>query len=913
MAPNYREYESFYPIPPNRIDKERNPIVTHKFQLNESTKNELRSMEPNFGFGQFGKIVYYRTYSRKMKELTARGKRRLEVLKNKHKNKLKIMLTNIVEQYYNEDRTILNTELTNAHKSFEKLVYDKLVEGRDYIERQEHWADTIIRCIEGCFSYRKDHMIKNGLYWNDNDWQDFAREMAISAFKMEWMPPGRGLWAGGTDYTYERGSACLNNCAYTNLDNLPSDIVWVFDMLMCGCGVGAKLSFTGKIVRPDKDDNETYIIADNREGWAESAGLLLRAYIPNENDEVLKFPVFDYSLIRDKGAKLNGFGGIASGYEPLKKYHKRIEIYLDTYLNYQEANTREEQLECFIDMVERLKEYDNPWLSLEMFDDLKNHLRGNSPIKRFTDLMKYVRWNAFSHLSDNEYNKILLEMTDSFIVDQIKILKDNMKVNDNELAKLNQDKYTKCFIPFFKDLRNVDLTEENILTSFIQCRNKLTLDIRNAKDKRIYNLTRLCADILNSTGACVVAGNIRRSSEIVGFDPSNQTALDLKDEIVNPERMSISWMSNNSAIFSKTEDFKLIPEIAKRVVQKGEPGFYNLLNVRRFGRIGRRRPKEGEWTREYEEDTAEFVNPCGEIPLNNKELCNLSELVPVRCRKEDGTFDEEKFNRAIKFATFYASSVSLLRTHWGCTNEIIARNRRIGVSITGGADLYDEIGFTEMTRVLRNGYRIVREENSKLAHQAGVPSSIRTTTVKPSGTVSQLAGVSSGMHFPIFQYANRRMRISSNSELGQLLKDADYPWEKDLYSDNTDVFSFPIDQGKTRKASDVNLWEKMRVLETFQREWADNAVSNTMEFDPKTEGDQIEAVLAQSAPVIKTCSFLPHFEKGAYAQTPYEGITKDEHDDMLKRVKPVDWSKYGVSILSDGMCPKFCTNDSCVY
>ena len=436
--------------------------------------------------------------------------------------------------------------------------------------------------------------------------------------------------------------------------------------------------------------------------------------------------------------------------------------------------------------------------------------------------------------------------------------------------------------------------------------------LQTAAAKRIFDLTYLTANIINATGACVVSGNVRRSSQILGFAPSNQTGLNLKDETIYPERISISWMSNNSAIFSKTEQFSLIPEITKRLIKKGEPGFYNLLNVQRYGRIGRRRPNDNEWTREYEEDEAEFVNPCGEIPLCDKELCNLSELIPIRCRTEDGSFDEQRFYKAVGYATFYASAASLLPSHWGCTNEIIARNRRIGVSITGGADLYDEIGFTEMTRILRSGYRIVREKNRELARQAGVPESIRVTTVKPSGTISQLAGVSSGMHFPPFRFSIRRMRSADNSEITNTLRNSGYSWEKDCCSDNTVVFSFPINQGKTRKASEVTIWEKLRILETFQREWADNAVSNTIDFDPDTESGQLEPALAQSAPVIKTCSFLPRIGKGAYKQMPYEEITQEQYVEMSKTMNMVDWSSFGKKIVSDGECPKYCTGDTCV-
>lgn len=908
MSAKCSPYKSFYQFHPLTIDKHRIPIIIHKFTLKSSTKDELRGMRPDFGFGNFGETVYYRTYSRRIKELTDIGINRKKELEFEFKGRY----LNLIHQKFDEsaDKTDSHNAIFKVEKEFDEYILSKLIKDTDYIERQEHWVDTIIRAIEGCFSYYKNHMIKNGLAWNDDDYQDFARDMAISAFKMEWLPPGRGLWASGTEYTYERGSACLNNCGMTCLRDLANSVVWAFDMLMCGCGIGFKLDFNGIIMRPDKISGEKYVIADNREGWAESAGLIIRAYVPDKDGLLGKFPTFDYSLIRGKGEKLKGFGGESSGPGPLIKFHKRLEVYFDAYLDYQESKTKEEKLNCFANMAIKLRGDDFGWMDDDTFNDLLRHLRGEKVIQSIHDLLCHLRWVLYSHLDEDKYKSLINGIRET---NNLNLLRENLSSPDND--KITQgyknDIYLFPFKPFIDALVGENFSIPDVELIYERCESNAFAQLQIAADKRILDLTYLMANIVNATGACVVAGNVRRSSEILGFDPTNQTGLNLKDDMIYPERVPISWMSNNSAIFSKTEDFRLIPEITKRVVKKGEPGFFNLLNVDRYGRIGRWHSTDDEWTREYEKDAAEFTNPCGEIPLCDKELCNLSELIPIRCRNSDGSFDEDKFNRATEYATFYASSVSLVPSHWASTNEIIARNRRIGVSITGGADLYDEIGFTEMTRVLRKGYRIVRETNRKFAKRTGVPESIRVTTVKPSGTVSQLAGVSSGMHFPIFRYSIRRMRSADNAEVTNLLRDSGYSCEKDFYSDNTVVFSFPINQGKTRKAADVTIWEKLRILETFQREWADNSVSNTIDFDPDTEANQLEAALAQSAPMIKSCSFLPRIGKGAYKQMTYEEITESEFEELSKNINIIDWSTFGIKSRSDGECPKFCTNDSC--
>jgi hypothetical protein len=307
---------------------------------------------------------------------------------------------------------------------------------------------------------------------------------------------------------------------------------------------------------------------------------------------------------------------------------------------------------------------------------------------------------------------------------------------------------------------------------------------------------------------------------------------------------------------------------------------------------------------------------CSEIGLESFELCNLSEVFPYKCIENDDSKyghispkAEKLFVEAIEFATFYSSTVSLLPTHNPETNAVIGRNRRIGVSLSSITDIYDIIGFTELTRLCRLGYRRVREINTKLARDAGIPASLRVTTVKPSGSISQLVGVSSGMHFPTFPVAIRRMRISDISPLVNILKEAGYKWEKDGDSDNTLVFEFPINQGKTRPAQEVTIWEQFSLLTMLQREWSDNMVSVTIYFDPIKETNQIEYALAQHAPVIKSCSILPHTEKGAYKQPPYEGITIEEYNKLLANLKPINWNKYCNP--QDPEAPKYCTGDTC--
>lgn len=284
--------------------------------------------------------------------------------------------------------------------------------------KQENWADCIIRVTEGVFSIRKNWYLKTGVEWDEDSWQEYARGFAEYMFNMYWLPPGRGLWAMGSDFVYERGSMALYNCAYTDItDNFSDDFAWMMDSLMHGVGVG---------FGPDRNDNmELYtprgsydfIIPDTREGWVDSQRALLYSYqVPGQ-----KKPRFIYDKVRPAGLPIKGFGGVSSGPEPLMYLHQETEK------------------------------------SCQMFRQTKE-----------------------------------------------------------------------------------------------------------------YDSVRFKADIGNKEGCCVVAGNVRRSAELLKGSVRDKIFLDLKNYEKYPEREEYGWMSNNAAVLEHDEDFLCLGEVARRVIERGK-------------------------------------------------------------------------------------------------------------------------------------------------------------------------------------------------------------------------------------------------------------------------------------------------------------------------------------------------------
>lgn len=951
-----------------------------------------------------------------------------------------------VKHFYKMPKSIIKY-MDTLEVSYGFDQYSECVLYRTYSRRKddgnnENWNDIVIRVIEGIMSIRKNHYINNHLEWDDTQWTPFVKEFTKYIYTMRMLPPGRGLWACGTKYMYERGAAALNNCGAATTTDLVLGAVWTMDMLMCGCGIGFDTLWDGKMKYPNKENTYVYVIPDSREGWVNSLGLLLLAYVRNtswklpagipKKEIYKKFPIFDYSLIRSKGQAIKGFGGTASGPLILKKLHIKVELFFDAY--YKSKQNPENVNEHVCQMIKDAEErgcsfasyiipfdtiYDNLFIKYcDNVNDLDDIIEHYLPLI-MNDNLELGIANCKQYLSDNvNYAESIMEKLNGI---------HNLGMEDIN----NKDDYSLELMIFFQHLYN-----QNCLTGTnVYCANNLIEQIKEIKDKT-YGKTRLIVDIFNSIGVCVVAGNVRRSAMLSLGEPGDEEFIKLKKYQYNPERGCIGWMSNNTVRLSKTEDFTdQIPLIAENIKNNGEPGIYNQLNIHRFGRVGRRVYPLDEWTREQEEDKATLLNPCltrdtriltddgyvpieqligkqftamigskkylstekgfwhtglkevfkittengfyvkatdnhrfmkngkwtevknlhindkliiyngksssiesiesvgyedvydccvlethsfiangfmshncSEIPLKPFELCNLSELFPTRCLDENGEFSLEDYLKACKYATFYSSTVSLLPTHWSMTNKVIAENRRIGVSMTGVADFYCKYNYTNLVNICHKGYRIIRKENKRLADEAGVKESIRVTTIKPSGTISSLVGVSPGVHFPTFQYAIRRIRIAKQMPIVKLLQDANVPYEDDVYSENTYVFEFPISYGNTITAEDVGLFEQATILAALQREWSDNMVSVTLYFNPETEADSIERVLALFIPLIKSASLLPHTNKGVYAQCPYEKIEEDEYMRRKASILPIDWSAF---CGSDGERPNYCNNDTC--
>jgi adenosylcobalamin-dependent ribonucleoside-triphosphate reductase len=411
------------------------------------------------------------------------------------------------------------------------------------------------------------------------------------------------------------------------------------------------------------------------------------------------------------------------------------------------------------------------------------------------------------------------------------------------------------------------------------------------------------ADIGNLIGVCVVSGNVRRSAELLIGRIDDEDFLNLKNSEVFPERNSYDaespgwgWMSNNSVEVSVGQDLSAIVD---GIARNGEPGVIWMDMSRKYGRLA-------DPANNKDHRVAGF-NPCAEQSLESYECCTLVETYLGR---HDSLDD---YKRTLKFAYLYAKTVTLLPTHWEETNAIMQRNRRIGTSMSGVADFADTNGMPVLREWMDQGYKTIQRYDNIYSEWLGVRESIKMTTVKPSGTVSILAGESPGVHWtPGGKYFNRTIRFSNDDPMLPLFKMANYKVEPAAESpDTTSVVYFPIKSNSVRSEKDVTIFEKIALAAAAQRYWSDNSVSVTVSFDAETEKQHVGTVLHMYDGQLKTVSFLPT-GNDTYLQMPYTQITELEYqEEGLMKLFPIDLTGVYAGMAADAIGESYCTTDSC--
>jgi ribonucleoside-diphosphate reductase alpha chain len=398
-------------------------------------------------------------------------------------------------------------------------------------------------------------------------------------------------------------------------------------------------------------------------------------------------------------------------------------------------------------------------------------------------------------------------------------------------------------------------------------------------------------DIMCKIGEIVVVGGVRRSAMI---------SLSNINDIEMAQAKAGNWWESNSqrALANNSVAYSRKPEMAQFIAEwkslydskSGERGIYNVAAAQaQAAKYGRRSP-----------DIHYGTNPCSEIILRPYQFCNLSEVV---LREKDTIEDVTNKVRLASILGTWQSTLTdfkYIRKIWKDNTE---EERLLGVSLTGqfGHKFFSgQEGLDKLGDVLDNLRQWAVDMNIEEAAKIGIPASAAVTCVKPSGTVSQLVGVSSGMHAWHSDYYIRTVRGDKKDPITQFLVDSGIPAEDDVMKPNdTTVFSFPVKAPKHAITRDkLNAIQQLEVWLTYQRHWCEHKPSVTISVKEE-EWMEVGAWVYKHFDECSGISFLPYSEH-TYVQAPYQEVTKEQYEEMSSKMpKTINWSALSMYELED--------------
>jgi ribonucleoside-triphosphate reductase (thioredoxin) len=408
--------------------------------------------------------------------------------------------------------------------------------------------------------------------------------------------------------------------------------------------------------------------------------------------------------------------------------------------------------------------------------------------------------------------------------------------------------------------------------------------------KRLRNID--IHDIICMIGDCVVSGGVRRSAMISLSDLDDQDIRDAKNGafyMTHPHRS----LANNSAVYiTKPTNEEFLKEWMSLIASRaGERGIFNRGSLAKT--LPKRRIDHLKTYKGYFDASGNNIigpigtNPCGEIILQSKQFCNLSEIV---ARSTD---TEKSLIRKMKVAAIlgtYQSSLThfpYLSKEW---TEHCAAERLLGVSITGQWDCEAVRNPETLEKLKKEAIKI----NKQYAERFGISQSTAITCVKPSGTLSQMVDCSSGMHARHSQYYIRRIRISATDSLFKMLKDQGVPYHPEVGQNvetaTTYVLEFPV---KAPEGSifrdDISAIKQLEYWKTVKTSYTEHNPSVTVSVGDD-EWIEVANWIYKNWDIVGGLSFLPR-DNHVYQLAPYQPINEEQYIDMAKRMEHIDFSK----------------------
>mgnify|MGYP001245876463 FL=1 len=369
---------------------------------------------------------------------------------------------------------------------------------------------------------------------------------------------------------------------------------------------------------------------------------------------------------------------------------------------------------------------------------------------------------------------------------------------------------------------------------------------------------------------------VRRSSLIIFCDKDDQEILQAKQNLYKQDSegnwtmdVSISnrTLSNNTVIYTEKPSMEELQKHFELIRASGEPGLLHHAEMQR------RNPH------------AKGTNPCGEILLDDRQTCNLTEINMSAFVREDGSVDMERMLHAQRLSAkigYRMATIELELHEWDKAGK---KDMLTGCSLSGMADFLNKTQMSndDFAAVLRKLRKVAREEVDEMAEKLKMGKTLLVTAIKPSGSLSLLPGISAGIHFQHSDYYIRRVRVNEADPLSRAMTEmgfASVP-ENGQTEENcsTRVFAFPMKSPKGATKFDVGAIRQLELYKLVMENYVDHNASNTISVSPE-EWDETTQWVYDNWDSVVGMTFL-ELQDEFYQLAPFEKITKEKYESML--------------------------------
>lgn len=813
---------------------------------------------------------------------------------------MEFLSTKFVEQHVEENPR----PLTELGEFVYSRTYSRWLEERG---RREYWYESVKRAIEYNMALEYKHLRDNNLRPDLKRMRQEAQDIFKNVYEAKQFMSGRTLWLGNGNEKINKEYVLGNfNCAFLNIEEW-DDLGELFYLLMVGTGVGFKstkkmakkmdkiridttlrhskykpvamserLEDT-KVVHLDNGYSKIYI-GDSKEGWVQSLVEYFNILTKPEHEHIHTVTI-SYDSVRPEGEKLKTFGGHASGHAPLLEMFEGVDKVLKN------------QIDPSLDPIIADEEGYGQVRPIHILD-IGNLIGANvvvGGVRRTAEIFLFDSDDYESMFAKYGINGF---WTDEHVAHHERVGK---RLHDLDIKPSWFDKvtdYTKW--KFEQQVKTGELQQE--LDKVQASQDKVSLEL----SKEVSD------DEMNTERATELLSKVEGYKEAI-----KDLELEIKeidDAIVskNPRgHLNHRRMSNNSIAFTSKPEKEFMDLVFEMMKLEGEPGFVNLEEASR--RVAKELGVENPTQSYLDNIMAQIgLNPCVEVILFSKNVCNLTTVNIKAFVKKDNTLDLDGLIKAQRFSARMGLRMTLATLELPNWNKIQQRDRLLGNSLTGWKDAMGLLGYTqeqenELQSILRN---TSKEEADRYSKQLRVNAPMFVTAVKPEGTLSQVAGgVSSGLHWAHSPYFYRRVRINAGDPLAQVAKELGwvihaevgtngFMSEEDLAKPEqiaearTWVITFPNESGAKVTKDDITIDEQFDNYFSFQDTYTDMNTSNTITVKPD-EWEQAQKRVEEGWDNFVGVSFLSH-DGGSYTLAPYEAITKEEHDKLKFTMKPFD-------------------------